>query len=103
MVVFWAQQLNFEKDSKFLLFVAETGTNLKKLNIKNQLFIIIQIYLDSCASDSDQKLGNEKLMELASVVNRCIIRRTQALLTKYLPVKSIHFIFSSLKFSINII
>ena len=43
---------------------------------------------DSCATDADQKVGNEKLLELASVVNKCIIRRTQALLTKYLPVKS---------------
>lgn len=42
---------------------------------------------DSTATDADQKLGNEKLLELASVVNKCIIRRTQALLTKYLPVK----------------
>jgi DNA repair and recombination RAD54-like protein len=43
---------------------------------------------DSAASEAEQKLGQEKLNELASVVNRCIIRRTQALLTKYLPVKS---------------
>ncbi len=43
---------------------------------------------DSSASEADQKLGNEKLNELASIVNKCIIRRTQALLTKYLPVKS---------------
>jgi DNA repair and recombination RAD54-like protein len=43
---------------------------------------------DSAASDAEQKIGNEKLNELASVVNKCIIRRTQALLTKYLPVKS---------------
>jgi DNA repair and recombination RAD54-like protein len=43
---------------------------------------------DSSASDADKKLGDEKLAELASVVNKCIIRRTQALLTKYLPVKS---------------
>lgn len=43
---------------------------------------------DSMATDADQKAGNEKLLELASVVNKCIIRRTQALLTKYLPVKS---------------
>jgi len=42
---------------------------------------------DSMATDADQKAGNEKLLELASVVNKCIIRRTQALLTKYLPVK----------------
>jgi DNA repair and recombination RAD54-like protein len=42
---------------------------------------------DSGASDAEQKTGNEKLLELASIVNKCIIRRTQALLTKYLPVK----------------
>lgn len=47
---------------------------------------------DSSASDADQKLGNEKLVELASIVNKCIIRRTQALLTKYLPVKSMSLI-----------
>lgn len=42
---------------------------------------------DSAACDKDQKAGNEKLTELAAVVNKCIIRRTQALLTKYLPQK----------------
>lgn len=42
---------------------------------------------DGSATDAEQKLGNEKLTELASIVNKCIIRRTQALLTKYLPVK----------------
>jgi DNA repair and recombination RAD54-like protein len=31
--------------------------------------------------------GVEKLQELATIVNRCIIRRTQALLSKYLPTK----------------
>ena len=35
----------------------------------------------------DHTRGKEKLKELASLANRCIIRRTQALLTKYLPVK----------------
>ena len=47
---------------------------------------------DSAATDADQKIGNEKLLELASIVNKCIIRRTQALLTKYLPIKSKNFI-----------
>lgn len=42
---------------------------------------------DADATDEDHKKGDEKLQELLSVVNRCIIRRTQALLIKYLPVK----------------
>ena len=42
---------------------------------------------DADASDADHKKGVEKLQELASAVNRCIIRRTQALLSKYLPTK----------------
>ena len=42
---------------------------------------------DADASEADHKRGVEKLQELASIVNRCIIRRTQALLSKYLPTK----------------
>ncbi|XP_059099415.1 DNA repair and recombination protein RAD54-like isoform X1 [Tigriopus californicus] len=42
---------------------------------------------DADAVAEDIKKGTEKLQELAAIVNRCIIRRTQALLTKYLPVK----------------
>ncbi|TPP66356.1 Dna repair and recombination protein rad54 [Fasciola gigantica] len=42
---------------------------------------------DADATEEEQKRGEEKLQELLMVVNRCIIRRTQALLTKYLPVK----------------
>lgn len=42
---------------------------------------------DADATEDQQKKGQEKLKELADLVNRCIIRRTSALLTKYLPVK----------------
>ncbi|XP_072023954.1 LOW QUALITY PROTEIN: DNA repair and recombination protein RAD54-like [Amphiura filiformis] len=42
---------------------------------------------DADASDKVKEKGQEKLQELASIVNKCIIRRTSALLTKYLPVK----------------
>ena len=48
---------------------------------------------DAAASEADQKIGNEKLNEMAQIVNACIIRRTQKLLTKYLPQKSIIEIF----------
>ena len=43
---------------------------------------------DAASSDADQKIGNIKLIEMSKLVNACIIRRTQALLTKYLPQKS---------------
>ncbi|XP_065905293.1 DNA repair and recombination protein RAD54-like [Dysidea avara] len=42
---------------------------------------------DASASDAVHKRGNEKLQELASIVNKCIIRRTSSILSKYLPVK----------------
>ncbi|XP_059140209.1 DNA repair and recombination protein RAD54-like isoform X2 [Physella acuta] len=47
---------------------------------------------DADATDEDHRKGEEKLQELLSIVNKCIIRRTQALLTKYLPVKVEHVI-----------
>ncbi|CAG5131339.1 unnamed protein product, partial [Candidula unifasciata] len=47
---------------------------------------------DADATDEDHKKGEEKLQELLSIVNRCIIRRTQSLLTQYLPVKYEHVI-----------
>lgn len=43
---------------------------------------------DAGGTDLEVQQAQEKLQELNQIVNRCIIRRTQALLTKYLPVKS---------------
>ncbi|XP_012945594.1 DNA repair and recombination protein RAD54-like [Aplysia californica] len=51
---------------------------------------------DADATDDDHRKGKEKLQELLAIVNRCIIRRTQSLLTKYLPVKIEHVICCSL-------
>ncbi|CAP31417.2 Protein CBR-RAD-54 [Caenorhabditis briggsae] len=47
---------------------------------------------DADASAEDQKKGEEKTKEMVSLVEKCIIRRTSALLTKYLPVKYEHII-----------
>ncbi|XP_007885243.2 DNA repair and recombination protein RAD54-like isoform X2 [Callorhinchus milii] len=42
---------------------------------------------DADASESERQRGEEKLKELISVVNGCLIRRTSDILSKYLPVK----------------
>ncbi|XP_033623172.1 DNA repair and recombination protein RAD54-like isoform X3 [Fukomys damarensis] len=42
---------------------------------------------DAAASEADRQLGEGRLQELISIVNRCLIRRTSDILSKYLPVK----------------
>ncbi|XP_040087217.1 DNA repair and recombination protein RAD54-like isoform X3 [Oryx dammah] len=42
---------------------------------------------DATASEEDRRVGEERLRELTSIVNRCLIRRTSDILSKYLPVK----------------
>lgn len=42
---------------------------------------------DAAATDAERKVAQERLSELVSVVNKCLIRRTSALLSKYLPLK----------------
>ena len=42
---------------------------------------------DCMATSDERKKGQDCLEELASIVNRCMIRRTSALLSKYLPMK----------------
>uniref|UniRef100_A0A182Q2T2 DNA repair and recombination protein RAD54-like n=1 Tax=Anopheles farauti TaxID=69004 RepID=A0A182Q2T2_9DIPT len=42
---------------------------------------------DANSTDAERERAAERLQELAALVNRCMIRRTSALLTKYLPVK----------------
>ncbi|XP_056271278.1 DNA repair and recombination protein RAD54-like [Pseudoliparis swirei] len=45
---------------------------------------------DADASGKDRETGEGKLKELISIVNRCLIRRTSDILSKYLPVKIEH-------------
>lgn len=42
---------------------------------------------DACATDLERNQAQECLLELSTLVNKCLIRRTSALLTKYLPIK----------------
>ncbi|XP_076240794.1 DNA repair and recombination protein RAD54-like okr isoform X2 [Calliopsis andreniformis] len=42
---------------------------------------------DAAATDTERQLAQERLTELITVVNKCLIRRTSALLSKYLPLK----------------
>lgn len=42
---------------------------------------------DGDATDKEREVGLERQRELIGIVNKCMIRRTQALLTMYLPTK----------------
>ncbi|KAH8887034.1 hypothetical protein GQ53DRAFT_750211 [Thozetella sp. PMI_491] len=51
---------------------------------------------DADASEADRQRGDECLAELLTVVNKFIIRRTNDILSKYLPVKYEHVVFCNL-------
>ncbi|XP_066586885.1 DNA repair and recombination protein RAD54-like [Prorops nasuta] len=42
---------------------------------------------DAYATDEERKVALERINELVTIVNKCLIRRTSALLSKYLPLK----------------
>ena len=51
---------------------------------------------DAAGTDADRKRGDECLAELLALVNKFIIRRTNDILSKYLPVKYEHVVFCNL-------
>ncbi|KAH8179523.1 type III restriction enzyme, res subunit domain-containing protein [Sarocladium implicatum] len=51
---------------------------------------------DADASDEDRKKGDECTADLLGVVNKFLIRRTNDILSKYLPVKYEHVVFCNL-------
>ena len=48
---------------------------------------------DAAGSDGDRRKGDEAIVELLALVNKFIIRRTNDILSKYLPVKYEHVVF----------
>ncbi|CUS22675.1 LAQU0S06e03444g1_1 [Lachancea quebecensis] len=52
---------------------------------------------DADATDEDVKKGDERLQALSTIVSKFIIRRTNDILSKYLPCKYEHVIFVNLK------
>lgn len=51
---------------------------------------------DAAGTDTDRQKGDERLQQLLALVNKFIIRRTNDILSKYLPVKYEHVVFCNL-------
>ncbi|KAI9370839.1 vacuolar protein 14 C-terminal Fig4p binding-domain-containing protein [Aspergillus egyptiacus] len=51
---------------------------------------------DAAGTEEDRKKGDERLAELSGIVNKFIIRRTNDILSKYLPIKYEHVVFCNL-------
>ncbi|MGH0164156.1 UNVERIFIED_CONTAM: hypothetical protein FKN15_074719 [Acipenser sinensis] len=70
-----------------LVHFVNTGILGTSQEFKKRFEIPILKGRDADASDQERQRGEEKLQELISIVNRCLIRRTSDILSKYLPVK----------------
>ncbi|KAK5114471.1 hypothetical protein LTR62_002406 [Meristemomyces frigidus] len=79
-----------------LLNFANPGYLGTRLDFRKQYEIPILRGRDAAASDADLAKGNERLSELLTKVNKFIIRRTNDILSKYLPVKYEHVVFCNL-------
>lgn len=67
-----------------------------RLEFRKRFEIPILRGRDADASEADRKRGDECTAGLLSVVNKFLIRRTNDILSKYLPVKYEHVVFCSL-------
>lgn len=67
-----------------------------RMDFRKQYEIPILKGRDADGTDDDRKKGDERLSELLGIVNKFIIRRTNDILSKYLPVKYEHVVFCNL-------
>lgn len=67
-----------------------------RLDFRKRFEIPILRGRDADASEADRQRGDECTGELLSIVNRFLIRRTNDILSKYLPVKYEHVVFCNL-------
>ncbi|KAM7221550.1 P-loop containing nucleoside triphosphate hydrolase protein [Rhypophila decipiens] len=67
-----------------------------RLEFRKRFEIPILRGRDADASEAERKRGDECLAELLGLVNKFIIRRTNDILSKYLPVKYEHVVFCNL-------
>lgn len=67
-----------------------------RLDFRKRFEIPILRGRDADATEEERKRGDERLAELLGIVNKFIIRRTNDLLSKYLPVKYEHVVFCNL-------
>ncbi|KAF2174183.1 hypothetical protein M409DRAFT_16453 [Zasmidium cellare ATCC 36951] len=79
-----------------LLNFANPGYLGTRQEFRKQYEIPILRGRDADGSDTDRQKGDERLKELLTTVNKFIIRRTNELLSKYLPVKYEHVVFCNL-------
>jgi DNA repair and recombination RAD54-like protein len=79
-----------------LLTFANPGYLGTRLEFRKKFEIPILRGRDASGTEADQQKGNERLKELLELVNKFIIRRTNDILSKYLPVKYEHVVFCNL-------
>lgn len=76
-----------------LLSFANPGLLGSRAEFRKKFELPILRGRDSLGSDSEREAGDARLKELLAIVNRFIIRRTNDILSKYLPVKYEHVVF----------
>ncbi|CAK7268422.1 DNA-dependent ATPase protein rad54 [Sporothrix epigloea] len=81
--------------SEYFSLVSFANPNLlgNRLEFRKRYEIPILRGRDADADEKDRKEGDKCLVELLAIVNRFIIRRTNDILSKYLPVKYEHVVF----------